>query len=371
MAEESNSDFDIIGGHQTETARPESPPGPRTTFFQILGIHEDPTVDEIKHAAERVFSGKDREQVRNGEIAAWKLEALAVIEDPKKRKMYRMLLDAARKKAPILCRDDEELKRYQRACRGFQFNKFRLYPDHADIKLWHVRWADDPDPRIIPIPTMAPTKLEEFLAWIWKVPLGHSWWTQREKPIDIRIGAFFLTFLFWIPIVFLAGWGIIEMRDKYRAGVTQERLDALHDLQNEEASAMLKLDEVGAKRDTVKASIIATLGIDPTEGTLPDSFRELLDKQPTAKEAWADIQNAVPSDGELTVRRKKLSSLVGRLKQGVVRKGDAEDVAGVAAWADEHLKLLETQGANRDVITQYQDLARHDEDRRNSEREKE
>ena len=364
-----NFDFDaVFDGEGPKRAPPSKVPGPRDSFFKILQIDEDTPDeefdDELKKARQR-----NQEEYNKFDLAPKHVqEAYARLQNPKDRATYRELLRACRQRKTIPFTTKAHAAMHRR---NAEWAGFRLYTDPIDNS-FEVCWPDEPDPNDVKIPVRPtrPTWFQRAMRWVRDVPLFGGFWADLPPELK-RVSAIFRSFVFWCVV----GAGYLfangPVREYLHERDESRRAQEIGQIRNEENDTALKFHEVEAERSAVQAAVFSQLGVNPIDAAQPEWFETLLEKEPTAKEAWDEIQMAVPNEDEMRVKREKLSALESRVNNDPLYAANPQDIAVLNKWLDAHLTLLQHQAANRDLIARYITLSHFEEDRRNSRREKE
>ena len=299
------------------------------TLFQVLGVSEDTTQEEIDGAFNRHF---ERAGAKLGKLPPGVHYAWSFLRVDSKRHYYRQRLHECRNEESVVV-PAEGRAAFLNFC---EQARIRWWADPVAGGVYHLRIPGQKPPDFVAEALRQEeerNRQDELLLERKKQKrLDHRYAVRK---FFLRLGYAFGCLLFvglalrwsfdgtfsrWLRVV-----GVVESReDKQLARDSREALALAID-------AVLRLDgALDSLHETVKQELNASLG---DKAVLPGDLNSTIDKEPTVATAWNSIKEAYLARTELEKRRPSLAAAAGRVDNNAFLRADVETLKDIKTWA--------------------------------------
>jgi hypothetical protein len=317
-----------------------SPWDEEKSFFELLGVAEAASAEEIEEAHQRLWMAAGC--VEGALSPGVKYARDFLLGDGDQRKRYRELLAYCRSKQPVRI-EPASRPGFVRFC---ELTRLKCWSDPKREHEWHIRRAGQEPPGFVAEKLRRDEGRER----------EEERKRERERLADKREGFAYKRFLlrlgyafgFVILVGMASGWSFDDALTLFlRAlGVVDQRAETRLEKDGREAlalatDAMSQLDTgLNSLRDTVRRDVNAPL---ESRAGLPEDLIAIIDREPTVAAAWRTVQAAYAAREGFGAQETLLVAATGRIRDKTFLKADVETLREIKTWAAASLAGVASQ----------------------------
>lgn len=303
------------------------------SLFDQLGVTPDSSDADVVIAFEqkKVEAEVSGSVVNNGLAYAYK-----VLRTQEGRQLYVESLVHCKERIPIEVLP-EKRDRY-RAC--WAFAGIRFWPDPKRTGLFHLRRSDQEEPSFVHAgPPPQPV--------VWSAARA-IWGFVTLRPFvgasrDEKVGLLVIYALVIAAVAYGVDWAGTRVDDWREARIKAS-------VETHLAEADRQSNELSSKVDQFADRFRSTTGVALGDAKRSRELDYLLRTNPTARDAWVEIEELRISDADLAKAQRTLRQVRERARRSVYEYQDDEDLRQLIRWCDTQQVTLKTLDRRLDHV---------------------